>query len=358
MRDSLRDKVAVAFEQQYGTEAQGIAFAPGRVNLIGEHVDYHDGLVMPMPIREGTAVAWDRGGKPGTVTVRAEDFGETDSFAPGCIEMPGGWRSYCRGMLAMIDANASGLRLAIAGDLPRGTGLSSSASVCVAVGRAATLACAAKADPVVLARTAQEVEHRFVGVRCGIMDQMAVAAGEAGKAMLLDCRNLSFETVPIPADWHVLVIQSGVERGLVDGEYNARRSECAEAARLLGVDVLRDATLEGVEHADLPVLLERRARHVIEEIERVRSARQAILSGDLPWFGRILAEGHESLRTLFDTSVPQVDALVGSINACFSSHGGARMTGGGFGGAIVAVCDTEGMMRLQAELDRPCFEAR
>lgn len=358
MRDSLRDKVATAFRVNFGAEPEGIAFAPGRVNLIGEHVDYHDGLVMPMPIGDGTAVAWDQGGAPGTVTVWAEEFSEIDSFAPGCEEMPGGWRSYCRGMLALSDADLSGVRLAIAGDLQRGTGLSSSASLCVAVGRAAANAGGASTDPVALAKAAQEVEHRFVGVKCGIMDQMAVAAGEAGKAMLLDCRDLSFEAVRIPEDWHVQVIQSGVERGLVDGKYNDRRKECAEAARLLGVEVLRDAALADIEAAGLPPLLERRARHVVEEIKRVRMARQAILSADLPAFGQILADGHESLRTLFDTSVPQVDALVHVINASLSGRGGARMTGGGFGGAIVAVCDEDGLARLQADLDRPWFEAR
>ncbi len=340
-----------AFTAAYGSAPDGVAFAPGRVNLIGDHVDYCDGLVLPMPLAMGTAVAWRRADSPG-FEVRAADYaGEAHRFTPE--ETPpirDGWRSLVHGMAQLLfeeGASLDGLELLIAGNLPRGAGLSSSASLCIAAGRAILDASAVSGfPPERLARLAQQVEHRFAGVACGIMDQMAIAAGDPGNAMLLDCRSLGWRQVTLPQDWSVLVVQSGVERELVDGAYNARRSECERAARKLGVASLRDVDPEAADFAGLDPVEGRRARHVVYEIARTRDAAAAIDAGDLQALGALLREAHVSMRDLFEASHPQVDDQVDRLNAAIGSNGGARMTGGGFGGAIVAVIEASQAERI------------
>lgn len=338
MMPELEVSARNSFRKAYGKEPDGIAFAPGRVNLIGEHVDYNDGLVLPMPVAAGTAVAW--ASHDGSETkVIASDFGEEDCFDPTRPIKPSSesWRSYVRGMAAQWDGNLPPLQQLITGDLPRGSGLSSSASLCIALGRAFAEATGMPVDATTLARRAQRTEHDFVGVACGIMDQMAVAAGEPGHAMLLDCRDLGFRQVAIPKDWAVLVVDSGVTRELVDGEYNARRRQCEAAAEALGVASLRDATMADLETHNLPEPEARCARHVVSEIARVKDATAAIERGDMETFGRILADGHASLRDEFDVSHPAVDQLVASLQRIVGPNGGARMTGAGFGGSVVVV---------------------
>ena len=344
-----------AFERHFGTAPQGVALAPGRVNLIGDHVDYNDGLVLPMPLAVGTAVAF--GPADGAIEAVAVDFGEeNDSFAAGEVPTSGeGWRAYFRGMVAMLAESGietGGCRLAIAGDMPRGTGLSSSASLEIAIGRALAALAGSEVSPEELSRAAQATEHRYAGVNCGIMDQMASAAGKPDHAMLLDCRDLSYENIPLPEDWAVLIVQSGVERGLVDGEYNIRRAQCERAAEAMGVASLRDATIAMLDEADLDIEAEIRARHVIEEIARVRDAATALRAADLATFGRLLKESHMSHRDLFENSHPQVDRLVERLKGLIGSEGGARMTGGGFGGAVVAVMATSEVERVETELRR------
>jgi galactokinase len=352
---SPQDRARAAFAERFGAEPDGVVFAPGRVNLIGEHVDYNDGLVLPMPVRQGTAVAWGHG-VGGLAEVHAADFDNDDAFAIAGSNPPPevDWRAYCRGMVALAPAKpADGIRLAIAGNLPRGSGLSSSASLCVALGRALAAAAGDAVDPTALALAAQRTEHEFAGVRCGIMDQMAVAAGEPGHAMLLDCRDLKYRLVALPENWAVLTVDSGVTRGLVDGEYNQRRAQCAEAARLLGVASLRDASIGQLDEARLPDLTDRRARHVISEIARVRAAAQALESGDIAEFAALLREGHASLRDLFEVSVPAVDALVEELQAIVGPGGGVRMTGAGFGGSVVVVAQPQDAVRVVEQSDRP-----
>jgi galactokinase len=215
-------RAAAAFAGAFGSPPDGIAFAPGRVNLIGDHVDYNDGLVLPMPLALGTAVAWRQRAAPGFAVTAADYAGEAHSFAASDPAPQGdGWHSLVHGMAALMQEVApldGGLDLLIAGNLPRGAGLSSSASLCIAVGRAILAAgSAAPLRPEALARIAQDVEHRFAGVACGIMDQMAIAAGTPGAAMLLDCRSLEWQAVALPDDWSVLLVQSGVRRELVEG---------------------------------------------------------------------------------------------------------------------------------------------
>ncbi len=338
MTDALPDKAAALFRDQFGTAPDGVPFAPGRVNLIGEHVDYNDGLVLPVPIAAGTAVAWKRSSGDET-RVRAADLGEEDSFAPDSPHKPEAvdWRSYVRGMAAQWESELPALDLLITGNLPRGSGLSSSASLCIALGRAFAEATGTEIDPTSLAKMAQRTEHEYAGVACGIMDQMAVAAGKPGHAMLLDCRDLSYRHFAIPDDWAVLIVDSGVTRGLVDGEYNARRRQCEAAASPLGVSSLRDVSVGELASADLPEPEASRAQHVVSEIARVKAATKALLASDLPRFGNLLREGHASLRDLFEVSHPAVDELVARLQGLVGEEGGARMTGAGFGGSVVVV---------------------
>lgn len=353
---SLQRRTREGFARAYGVEPEGAVFVPGRVNLMGEHVDYNDGLVLPMPISAGTAVAWGRGDGH-LIEAVALDLAEArDSFVPGEVvpHQPVDWRSYLRGTTSALADNGlatGGARLAIAGSIPRGSGLSSSASVCVAIGRALVSAGGAETSVETLARAAQSAEHQWAGVRCGIMDQMAVAAGEAGSALLLDCADLSHRSVPMPAEWAVMIVQSGVRRGLVDGHYNRRREDCEAAARALGLPSLRLATVEALLSDIIDSITARRARHVVDEIDRVRQAVTAIERCDIVTFGELMRASHASLRDQFEVSEANVDRLVGLLNETIGCEGGARMTGGGFGGAVVAVLPVSEAERVRARIE-------
>lgn len=339
---SPQDRARSGFIAAFGTAPEGVVFAPGRVNLIGEHVDYNDGLVLPMPISTGTAIAWGRSDGPEVEAIALDFADQHDHFALAGLapHQPADWRSYLRGMasqMAQRGIDSNGLRLAIAGSNPRGAGLSSSASLCIALGRAIAAAAGTALGPVELAAAAQRTEHEWAGVNCGIMDQMAIAAGEPDHALLLDCRDRATRQVAMPADWAVAIIQSGVTRGLVDGHYNARRRDCEVAAAALGVSSLRDADPAMISAADLDPTIAARATHVVSEIARTAAAVTALEAHDLAALGDLLRASHASLRDQFEVSVPAVDRLVDLANAAIGNNGGARMTGGGFGGAVVAV---------------------
>ena len=354
MTSRLEEKAVSVFVQRFGEEPAGTVFAPGRVNLIGEHVDYNEGLVLPMPVREGTAIAWSVQ-KQSVIDVVAADLDESSRFDPASPVATGGtgWESYIRGMAAHAQETPPGMRLLVTGNLPRGSGLSSSASLCIAAGKAFAAAANVQLDAVSLAKAAQRTEHEYAGVACGIMDQMAVAAGQASHAMLLDCRDLSFRHVRLPAEWAVVIVESGVKRGLVDGEYNTRRQQCEAAAHKLGVPSLRDAIADDLCAAELTEVEKKRARHVIEEIARVKLAVDAIEQGDLGAMGEILRSGHGSLRDRFEVSVPALDTLVDELNSAIGHRGGARMTGAGFGGAAVAVLERDRAAWLTERIQRP-----
>ncbi|MEN9683101.1 MAG: hypothetical protein RLZZ427_852 [Pseudomonadota bacterium] len=351
---TLIERTRAGFVRAYGHEPDGVVFAPGRVNLIGEHVDYNDGLVLPLPIAAGTAIAWSAAPTAEIAAIALDLGGQEDRFAPGAVtpHQPVDWRSYLRGMAAELAAKGvvlGGAKLAIAGSIPRGSGLSSSASLCVALGRALVAASgAALPGPRDLALAAQAAEHNWAGVHCGIMDQMAIAAGEMGAALLLDCRDLATQIVPLPAEWAVMIVQSGVQRGLVDGHYNQRRRDCEAAAAALGLASLRDASLDDVAAATLDPLVRRRAHHVVSEIARTTAAVAAIAARDLASLGQIMAASHASLRDDFEVSLPPVDALVTVLQRAIGPQGGARMTGGGFGGAVVAVMPAEHVSSVRA----------
>ena len=352
----LTGRVKQGFAAHFGHTADGVCFAPGRVNLIGDHVDYNDGLVLPMPIAAGTAVAWAASSEPGIEAV-ALDFsieGETFSLADNPVRPMTDWRGYLRGMAAGMTAQGlpvTGAKLAIAGNLPRGAGLSSSASLCIAVGRALSAAAAAPVpDPARLALAAQRAEHDWAGVQCGIMDQLVIAAGKPATPLLIDCQDLAVRDVALPGDWAVLIVQSGVRRGLVDGEYNARRADCNRAAAALGLSSLRDLATDSSALSALEPGLAARARHVASEIDRVRQAIAVIAAQDLAGLGRLLNASHSSLRDDFAVSHPDVDRLVAILQAALGEQGGARMTGGGFGGAVVAVMHRDALDQVCAEV--------
>lgn len=333
------ERVKQAFAERFGGEPDLIVQAPGRVNLIGEHTDYNDGFVLPLAIDRGTVVAARRGGSE--VTVYAADFNEEDRFTFAEPVEGSDWRNYVRGIIAMLNEEEiapGGMQLAIAGDVPQGAGLSSSASLEVAVGLAVARLAGVEIDATRLAQLAQRAENEFAGCACGIMDQLVSARAEPEQALLIDCRSLDCTPVPVPEDMAVLIVHSGVERGLVDSAYNERRQQCETAAGHFGVAALRDAGPDHIEDAnDLDELVHRRARHVVTENARTVEAADALAEGDMARLGRLMADSHNSMRDDFEITVPAIDALVGVLQREIGSEGGARMTGGGFGGCVIAL---------------------
>jgi galactokinase len=298
------------------------ARAPGRVNLIGEHTDYNEGFVLPCAIDRFTVVEAERRDDR---TMRVESLGESDDFALDSIERTGTWRDYVRAVVERLQLQ-DGASLRIESDVPRGAGLSSSASLEVAVGRALSGLAGEE-----LALLCQRAENEFVGVQSGIMDQFAVSLGRAGHALLLDCRDLTYRHIPIPDGVAIVVCDSHVRRKLADSGYNQRRAECVAAAAQLGLASLRDATLDQL--TDLP-----RARHVVSENERTLRAAAALESGDCVTFGELMDASHVSMRDDFEIVPPELDALAAATRAVEGCYG-SRLTGGGFGGCTISFVD-------------------
>ena len=353
---ALYNRVTASFAGRFGHTPDLVVRAPGRVNLIGEHTDYNDGFVLPCAIGPATMVAISKR-HDNNVEVIAADFGDAgDQFGLELplqrnIEQP--WADYVRGMISALQ-NAgyalSGAHIAIAGNLPKGAGLSSSASLEVAVGKAMSALADIDIDNTRLAQIAQRAECDFVGTQCGIMDQLISAQGKAGHALLIDCRSLGLNDAPVPADVAIMIVHSGVTRGLVDGHYNARRRQCEVAARAMGVPALRDADLEMLAAASLDAVTKMRARHVITENQRTLDAADALAKSDLATLGMLMAQSHASMRDDFEITVPPVDALVVMLQKAIGTQGGARMTGGGFGGACVAVMPSAMVADVQAAI--------
>lgn len=311
------------------------AHAPGRVNLLGEHTDYTGGLVLPLAIDRVTQVEAERrddgvielvsDSEPAPVRVEAR------RPEPGSVR----WANYVLGVVAEFWDRADlrgGFRLRISGDVPVGAGLSSSASLTVACARALDDLYECRSEPLALAQSCQRAERRFAGVQCGLMDQAAASLSVPGCALYLDCRTLEHRALRLP-ETAVVVLHSGVHHELAASEYNRRVAECAGAlSRLPGRGCLGEcvpedlAKLEGVER--------RRAEHVVRENGRVREGVAALERGDLAAFGRLMVASHASLRDLFEVSCPELDALVEAVRPW---AWGAKMTGAGFGGAVVAL---------------------
>jgi galactokinase len=313
------------------------AFGPGRVNVIGEHTDYNDGLCLPFAIRFGVTVAV-RPGDDAVLDVHALDLGEHDVVDLRSLSASTGWRSFVHGTVAELQRAGYDIRggqLTIAGSVPRGSGLSSSAALEVALALA-LLAHSGHREPDrrELARLCSRVENLWVGAETGLLDQLAALFGRTNFAMRLDMRSLAVKPVPLHlGEWRFVIVDSGVAHVHAGSGYNARRDECRRACAALGIASLRDADRRDV--ASLPPPLDRRAQHVIEENARVEAAVRALSRGNLPVLGRLIDASHASLRDLYEVSVPEVDATVERLKAAGAA--GARMVGGGFGGSVLAL---------------------
>jgi galactokinase len=318
------------------------ASAPGRVNLIGEHTDYHEGFVMPCAIPQRTSVDLDEREDGRVLATSAQQPGTQVEFTLGNEIKRGDWGDYVQGVTdALMRAGhlLRGFNLYLDSTVPVGSGLSSSAALEVALLRGLRDLFELPLSDVDVARIGQRAEVEFVGAPVGIMDQMACSLAGERDALFLDTRSLTFEHVALPSQLDLVVIDSGVGHKHADGGYATRRRESEDAARALGLPTLRDAdTSTLIQLADLPALLARRARHVITENSRVLEAREALRDGDLRRFGTLLNASHTSLRVDYQVSVAEVDRLV-EIAQSDSRVFGARMTGGGFGGAIVIAAE-------------------
>jgi galactokinase len=355
MDAALHARVAATFAAAYDSAPALVARAPGRVNLIGEHTDYNDGFVLPCAIGPATMVAASKRSDD-EVHIVAADFGNaTDSFDMGAIgKSRQGWVNYVRGMVDALQKAGlalTGANLAIAGNLPKGAGLSSSASLEVAVGQAMLALTGADIDRTRLAQIAQAAECDFVGTKCGIMDQLISAQGKRGHALLIDCRSLALTDAPIPDDVAIMVVHSGITRGLVEGHYNERRRQCEAAAQAIGVAALRDADIAMLDAAKLDPVTHARARHVITENQRTLDAAAALARSDLKSLGQLMAQSHASMRDDFEITVPAIDDLVALLQSAVGDEGGARMTGGGFGGACVAILPMDRVDDVRAAIE-------
>jgi galactokinase len=347
----LQPTITQAFKARFGTTPAFILRAPGRVNIIGEHTDYNDGFVLPMAIDRAVWIAL-RPRRDRQVAVHSLDFDETAEFSLHNLHKGKGWLEYIKGVAWAMQVGrlkVEGWEGIMAGDVPKGAGLSSSAALEMAAARAFASVSDLEWEAVKMACLCQKAESEWVGVNCGIMDQMASAAARAGHALFLDCRSLNFEHIPLPGGLSVAVLDTATRRGLVDSAYNERRAQCEAAARLFGVRALRDVDMQAFEAcaSQLDPLIRRRARHVIRENERVSQAVAAMRRGDVETLGGLLDASHASLRDDFEVSSPALDSMVEIARqaaGCF----GARMTGAGFGGSAVAIVNTDKVQEFTA----------
>ena len=357
---NIIENITNIYHEKFGHSPAHIARAPGRVNLLGEHVDYNDGFVLPAAIDRATYVAFSPADAPHS-TLTAVDFDQQASFSAESIStktQPDGsplpeWTLYPAGVMwALMEEKllVPSINAVFASDVPRGSGLSSSASVEMAFAIAWQTLGGWTLPPMKRALLGQKAENKYVGVNCGIMDQFASACGVENKLLLLDCRSLEWKTVPLPDNVSIVIADTTVRRKLTSGEYNKRRSACEEAVRLLQLNLpniksLRDVSMDNFNRLakKLPDEIEKRARHVVEEIGRSNQAETLLKVGNIQNFGKLMNECHVSLRDLYEVSCPELDVMVRiaqSLEGCY----GSRLTGAGFGGCtvnLVAVEHTE-----------------
>ena len=336
------------FETHSGEAPALIAHAPGRVNIIGEHTDYNEGFVFPAAINFGTWVAATKRADNDIVVTAMDYENQQNQFSLSDInyDEEQGWANYVRGVVKVLKEampDFGGANLLVTGNVPQGAGLSSSASFEVAILKALSALYKLPLDGVQAALLGQKAENTFVGCSCGIMDQLISAMGNEGMAMLLDCQSLAIEHSPLPDSHQIVIINSNVKRGLVDSEYNLRRQQCEQGASLLGVSSLREATMEMLEgaKAHMPEVVYRRAKHIVTENARTLAASQALKTGDIETVSEAMAQSHISMRDDFEITVLPIDYLVEIIGEVLGKSGGVRMTGGGFGGCVVALVPTD-----------------
>ncbi len=373
--------VTSAFREKFGSEPRVVVRAPGRVNLIGEHTDYNEGFVFPTAIDRDMIIAASPKPKPADpenevedreVVVYSLEYRQEDRFSLDLLEKSADhpWINYLRGTLKALQQ--AGLKTqpfsaVISGNIPPGAGLSSSAAYSVATALMQREMCGFSLPGKELALLAQKAENEFVGVKCGIMDPFISALGEKDAALLLDCRSLNYRTIPLPLKKEgvsIVITNSGVQRGLVDSEYNARRQQCQEGVELLkkasGFDdiaTLRDVVMSELEEfgSTLPPIILKRCRHVISENERCIRATEALERGDLRAFGKLMNDSHRSLQQDFQVSCTELDVLV-ELTQNHTGVLGSRMTGAGFGGCSVTLMQTNAVETFQNQVI-PAYES-
>jgi galactokinase len=347
--------VQVLFEQQFNCSAELVCHAPGRVNLIGDHTDYNDGFVLPAAINFGTTIAASSR-DDNVIKVYAHDCNqEVSEFALNEIAFDEQmmWSNYVKGSLQALMQkypDINGANIVVTGNVPQGAGLSSSASFEIAILKAFVELYQLDLNGINAALLGQQAENDFVGCNCGIMDQLISAMGQKDHAMLLDCKDLSFEDAPIPDDLALFIVNSNVKRGLVDSEYNLRREQCEAVAKHFDVSALRDVTLAQLNAAknEIEPVLFRRARHVVSENERAVNTLSALKSNDMAAISAAMKASHISLRDDFEISTKEIDGLVEMIGDVLGDKGGVRMTGGGFGGCVVALVPHELVPQIES----------
>ena len=351
-----------AFETNFAARPEGAVRAPGRVNLIGEHTDYNHGFCLPMAIERDIRIAWRKRGDDRVRVVSLEQPGMVEFALATPIPHAKGkaqkWADYVKGcaqVLADAGVGLVGCDLAITGDVPLGSGLSSSAALEVA-SMLAFLAAAERKLPLEdVARLAQKAENVYVGTNCGILDQLSSACATQGEAMMMDCRTLRLTPAPLPAGASVVIADTGKRRGLVDSAYNERRAQCEAGAKALSVPHLRDATMPGLWQAfadgRLDAAAKRRCEHVVGENGRTLAAFACLRAGDAVAFGELMDQSHADLRDKFEVTCAELDGMVAiarSLPGCL----GSRMTGAGFGGCTVSLVRDEAVNAFVSELEK------
>ncbi len=331
------------------------SYAPGRAELLGNHTDYNGGLVLSIALGCGTTL---KGSRRNDDVVRLSALDLSDqaestlaSLAPRS-DKP--WANYIFGVLARLrelGVSLGGAEIGISSTLPLGAGLSSSAALEIATAVWFKKAYPFEMDDLDLARVAQWAEHHYAGVRCGLLDQISVLMSREGCVTHIDCRSFEIDTIPVPSGAAFVLVNSGVKHALVDGEYNQRRSACEEVAAALGVHLLRDVAESDLDaNGDrLDPVAVKRARHIVGENRRVREAREALEMGDLGRFGSLMFESHQSSREHFENSCAELDLLVDLAAACEGCYG-ARLSGGGFGGATINLVAADAAEDFAAEV--------
>jgi galactokinase len=348
----IEEKATQAYRTKFGEDPGLVASAPGRINLIGEHTDYNGGFVLPCAVGRRVAIAAARSNGE----LYSTNF---DEARPMSEEKDSSWADYPRGVVWAFGEKGRRIgdfRAAFAGDVPLGSGLSSSAAIEAATALALDALFGLRLDRKELAVLCQRAENEFVGVQSGIMDQYASLLCEEGAALLVDCRSLEAESVPLDlesAGLALLVCDTRVERGLADTGYNDRRAACERAARTLGVEQLRDAGIEDLDRLSGEEL--KRARHIVTENARVLEAVEALRAEDFRELGRLMHRSHASMRDDFEISTRELDAFVELAEAAGAL--GARLTGAGFGGCAIALVQTERTGAI-ARAARQTFAAR